>query len=162
MTWREAYFEQAKSDFRQFQKLNEESAELCHQLHYLQMATEKLAKAHRCPPGNTPPAMVHNMFVRFLQTCRRMPQLQDAMGFAKARGFPDYVDHLLPKAQQIEELAPAGGAYARPNPEYPWQPPGVPNVESPLKYGFAHLDIQGREFREVLRVVSALIHIGLL
>ena len=52
MTWSEAFCTQAESDFRVFQKLMRENGSgevaFCHCLHFLQMATEKLAKSFLC------------------------------------------------------------------------------------------------------------------
>ena len=48
MTEHEAYLRQARSDFGVFQLLLEQDRDMvpaCHPLHYLQMSTEKLAKA---------------------------------------------------------------------------------------------------------------------
>lgn len=44
MTWREAFLNQARSDAEIRRLLNRERTEYSHQLHYLQMVTEKLAK----------------------------------------------------------------------------------------------------------------------
>jgi hypothetical protein len=55
MTWRDAFLKQAHSDYSVYKKLNELRLPLCHKLHYLQMATEKLAKAYQCNNRNTPP-----------------------------------------------------------------------------------------------------------
>jgi hypothetical protein len=46
MTWREAFRQQALSDYAVFRHLTRVAdIPVCHRLHYLQMATEKLAKS---------------------------------------------------------------------------------------------------------------------
>jgi len=44
--WSEAFLAQAKSDWQIYEHLEKTSFSKCHALHYLQMATEKLAKAY--------------------------------------------------------------------------------------------------------------------
>ena len=46
MTWREGYLQQAESEFSLYRGLNRGNRPICHQLHYLQMATGKLAKSY--------------------------------------------------------------------------------------------------------------------
>ncbi len=67
MDWREAHFKQARSDYELLQVLMRENAAFCHQLHYLQMATEKLAKGFSTSPGGPQPLKVHRGFVNFLR-----------------------------------------------------------------------------------------------
>ncbi len=50
MDWRTANLTQARSDFEMLQTLSRQQAPPCHQLHYLQMSTEKLAKGFSTPP----------------------------------------------------------------------------------------------------------------
>ena len=45
--WAQAYAKQSGSDFAIYQLLAPQSIALCHPLHYLQMACEKIAKAYR-------------------------------------------------------------------------------------------------------------------
>ncbi len=50
-SWQEAYARQAGADFetfRQLQKFDDWVFPRCHKLHFLQMACEKLCKAHLC------------------------------------------------------------------------------------------------------------------
>jgi hypothetical protein len=60
---------QARSDFDVFEFLREHCRKgdfpACHALHYLQMATELLGKAHAWKRG--PPRQTHRAFVRFLR-----------------------------------------------------------------------------------------------
>ena len=68
MTWREAFLEQARSDFAMFDLLNEAKVPQCHVLHYLQMATEKLAKALSLSPrSQEAPPFTHAILVVQMQ-----------------------------------------------------------------------------------------------
>ena len=58
------YLTQARSDFRALRTLK--GADACHQIHYLQMATEKLAKAYFWRAGK-PLKKQHDFFVKFLR-----------------------------------------------------------------------------------------------
>jgi hypothetical protein len=58
---------QARSDFQVYEWLQKESTfPECHALHYLQMATEKLGKAHAWKTG--PNVSSHGGFVGFLNS----------------------------------------------------------------------------------------------
>jgi hypothetical protein len=53
--WRVAYAKQAKADLQSREKLLEDARlPHCQQLHFLQMACEKLCKAYLCGQGNDP------------------------------------------------------------------------------------------------------------
>jgi hypothetical protein len=58
MIWRTAYFMQAQNDYSVFREFKRRAdIAMCQKLHYLQMATEKLAKAWRSVPPTTPSAI---------------------------------------------------------------------------------------------------------
>lgn len=75
--WRTAYFRQARSDYETLQFLEEASAPFCQRLHYLQMATEKLAKGFATAPGGPQQPKVHRGYVQFLQQIKRRTELQN-------------------------------------------------------------------------------------
>jgi len=136
LTWYEAYLLQARSDWQIFRTLQQQPAEECHSLHYLQMATEKLGKAFLISGGNAP-ALVHTShkaFVRFLQVVAYNSDLQKQLRMTK-RQLRAHIRALLPMADEIEKLAPAlahGGA----NAEYPWETP-TGTIQVPATYHFA-------------------------
>ena len=69
MDWRTAYFQQARSDYDMLLRLlKEENVPECQRLHYLQMATEKLAKGFLTQPGGPRYPKVHDAFVRFVKS----------------------------------------------------------------------------------------------
>ncbi|MEK7729692.1 MAG: hypothetical protein AAB354_14900, partial [candidate division KSB1 bacterium] len=107
----------------------------CHTLHYLQMSTEKLAKAALMAGGMKPDEIgnSHLAFSKFLHLAFRNRNLRLEMGMSGAQ-LRMHFAHLLPLADAIERLAPAlsrGGI----NPEYPWEEPnGI--VHTPAIYQF--------------------------
>lgn len=101
-TWRTATLLQAQSDYEMFLRLQKSrDAPLCHRLHYLQMTTEKLAKAFLTPPGGRYPN-THDAFVRFVRVVRGRQDYRAAFGFSQAAQYHAYLDSLLPLAQAIE------------------------------------------------------------
>ena len=131
-TWRSANLKQARSDLAVFDSIKGQP--LCQQLHYLQMATEKLAKAYLSQVnGGARPNRSHQAFVRFLRLVRITPRFRTALNWRKEQ-FRAHVDWLLPTAQLVEDLAPAGDK-DKPNPEYPWETAGA--VIAPVDYPFA-------------------------
>ncbi len=63
--FQELWWEQAKSDHEAFVLLRKHSIGQCHSLHYLQMVTEKIAKAYLWRKGAPPKS--HAGFVQFLR-----------------------------------------------------------------------------------------------
>lgn len=138
---------QARSAFSVFHLLQGQSAlPRCHALHYLQMATELLGKAHAWKHG--PNTTKHRAFVGFLKSLATNRKAQKHLGF---QGLNAKWEHLtrnsLPLAECIEGLAPAL-AQDSPNPEYPW-PRSAPEI-TPAEHTFREwqeLDTPaGREF----------------
>lgn len=133
LTWKEAYLKQAKSDYSIFKKLNELQVDFCQELHYLQMASEKLAKSLTCPFDNTPPKKTHYALVGFIRTIKVI-DFSKKFGQKNFVSYKNYIDSILPFADKIEKLHPSG-EISRPNPEYPWED-NYGNVQSPIDYGF--------------------------
>ena len=72
----------------------------CHQLHYLQMVTEKLGKAYFWLTGN-PPRKSHASFVRFLQALDNRPsadrlRIANLFGFGRAQDFENWIPTITP------------------------------------------------------------------
>jgi hypothetical protein len=130
--------------------MNKKDHLLCHQLHYLQMTAEKLAKAFLCSPNNRRPPTVHNAMVRFMRTAKKMQRPRNASGMTRPQ-FESYIDGLLPTANAIENLVPESKA-VRPNPEYPWET--ARTVISPLDYGFPGLDIKSPTTQKFLHFIK--------
>ncbi len=143
---------QARTDFAVFELL-QMHPELppCHALHYLQMATEMLGKAHVWRQGL--PANSHRAFVGFLRSLSTNRRAQQQLGYG---GYNENWRHLIrksiPLAERIEDLAPALSPDA-PNPEYPW-PRHAPQT-APAEHDFdiwqsLQKTTEGRKFRSLL------------
>ncbi len=134
--WSEAFLTQAQSDWHVYEHLEKTPFPHCHALHYLQMATEKLAKAYLVA-GRTDTKIVrstHHGLTRFFQLVSRNKGLQEEMEMT-AKQLSAYIQQLLPLAFEIENLAPAIAGNS-PNPEYPWEAPQ--NIfNAPATYEFA-------------------------
>jgi hypothetical protein len=141
-----AFRRQAISDYHVFELLKKNKVEICHQLHYIQMCTEKLAKSLNPVPGD--PKSVHPAFVHFVRnTAIRHDAFRRACKMKTKDAFRAYLQSLEPMAQDIEDLAPEA-TQRRLNPEYPWkskiedpQKPGhwIEVVHVPAEYSFSNL-----------------------
>jgi hypothetical protein len=129
----EAWLAQARSDFRVFELLlqqDREHVEECHPLHYLQMATEKLAKAFDAARAGRPDESSHVAFMKFTNALERR-DLARRLGWRDFKSFKALLRRIRPLCRQIEELHPdvgsprSGGRKDGPNVEYPWRLPGA-------------------------------------
>jgi hypothetical protein len=142
---------QARSDFDVFELLREHCRKgdfpACHALHYLQMATELLGKAHAWKRG--PPRQTHRAFVRFLRGLATNGEAQKRLGFeGRNERWEQSIRKSVPLAEYVEDLAPALAGNG-PNPEYPW-PPAAP-TSAPADHPFVLWDdldgtSSGRQF----------------
>jgi hypothetical protein len=155
MNWRQAYFCQARSDYDVFRTLNDQRQPLCHKLHYLQMASEKLAKGFLCDPnGANPHRRTHYAFVNFLKVSKGRPDLRNRLGYGhNYKAYSAYIDSLLPLAERIEKLAPVGGDFDTMNPEYPWID-ARGDVICPANYNFP--DFGKTELAQIQKLLSGL------
>ncbi len=120
---------QAKADMVVFERFWKDSTlPACHALHYLQMATELLGKAHAWKNG--PKTDTHRAFVGFLRSLATNRAAQKQLGYAgKNENWGHLIRKSVPLAENIEDLAPAL-ALDGPNPEYPW-PRANPQIAPP-------------------------------
>jgi hypothetical protein len=135
--YQEMWWEQSRSDHKVLVMLRNNGAEPCQQLHYLQMATEKLAKAYFWRSGAAPPKS-HSGFVQFMRALGgvqqlRQAQIAGALEFNSFVALQVWIHAVLPLVYQLERLAPAM-AQNGPNPEYPW-PHDAP-IECPVRHQF--------------------------
>ena len=130
---------QAASDFRVFRLLAGDSViAACHPLHYLQMATEKLAKAYLWRQG-TPPDASHlglrECFGPLLnRPGREVDHVAKILGFGSRDGILKWYRAAVPRMNELSKLCPNnsnGGA----NVEYPW--PHAGPTEHPAAFDFA-------------------------
>lgn len=150
MDWRTAYLEQAKSDYTMLLKLNREAAPLCHQLHYLQMATEKMAKGFLTQTGGIRYPKTHNAFVIFVKLAARAPDFRAASRFKDRGQFSAYTTSLLEMARKVEDLSPDGGDH--PNPEYPWEENGI--ILLPTEYAFDDLALENPKMVKLMKFIA--------
>jgi hypothetical protein len=139
----EAFAAQGRSDwevYKHLAALTKPSLSQCHALHYLQMATEKIAKAYRIrdTAADVDDLVRHHTgFVEFVNQFFRCEQIRDE---CRER---DAALHALQRnattiAREIEKLAPATDRLASPeNAEYPWE--RDEQILIPCKFGFPNL-----------------------
>lgn len=152
------WFEQVRSDHEILILLRRDGARPSHQLHYLQMVTEKLGKAYFWRSGNAP-RKSHASFVRFLQAIDDRPaadrtRIAKLFGFSRAKDFENWLPTVAPLAYDLERLAPALAGDNGPNPEYPW--PWAAPANAPTLHDFAvwkQLTETGRG-RQLLRIID--------
>jgi hypothetical protein len=112
--YQELWWEQFRSDHTVLVLLRRNSADPSHQLHYLQMVTEKLVKAYFWRSG-TPPRRNHAGFIQFMrslggiQQSKRM-RLAKILGFRNFSSLQNWISSVLPLAYELERLAPAMGS----------------------------------------------------
>jgi hypothetical protein len=122
--WGRAYARQAKFDFDAWNALqgNPDLPE-CQKLHFLQMACEKLVKAHLCLAGSNPHDLrtSHAYIAKNLPIIIREQFLLENAALQKVFRKMEKVARLL--AREIELLHPAveAGGKRPDNCEYPWE-----------------------------------------
>lgn len=161
MNWREAFLAQAWSDFEMFDvHLNGANVALCHRLHYLQMATEKLAKVlSLAPQCEEPPPFTHHILIAQLDLIPQNKTLRNSLGYQGRTGqLKQMLRKLRPTAQRVEDLAPSRETISQANAEYPWKGPHD-SVFAPCHHEFPELTkTELNQFasfiRNLLRAVS--------
>lgn len=155
--WAAAYHRQASSDWKLFvELLARGDVPACHALHFLQMATEKLAKAYRFRDTATSEDALltkHVGFQKFLNSFLLSPQMRDEFAGRHAQ-LAAIRKGLAPIALAVERLAPAVAREGSPgNAEYPWEL--GESVVAPVDHDFHEvLLLRGAHGRAFLNVVS--------
>jgi hypothetical protein len=143
--WSNAYAHQAKADFTTYQALEGLRSEavfgwsipICHKLQFLQMACEKLAKAHLCTRGTAPASLQgsHAYIFKILPIVIRQEMIAVNFRGKSARNLVTIAGHI---AREIELLAPSvrRGGQRPDNCEYPWEDAeGL--IHAPLSWTFS-------------------------
>jgi hypothetical protein len=141
--WALAYARQAQADFRAWElceQYSEAVASECHKLLFLQMACEKLCKAHLIKTGARPQDLQasHGYTAKHLPSVIRQQIIESGEDLTMMQGVLTLARHL---AGEIELLNPAvrrGGA-RQDNCEYPWE--AGDTVLSPLDWTFQPLQL---------------------
>jgi hypothetical protein len=128
--WSGAFRRQAKSDFEIYLRLHEAETPLCHQLHYLQMCVEKIAKSHYAAK---PQASHYHAIEDMLSVIKRTPKLLRRYGFGSSRQFQQVVAKMQPMLDFLEQIVPQRDE-SRINAEYPWLQNGT--VVAPCEFSF--------------------------
>ncbi len=117
---------------------------VCHELHYLQMCTEKLSKAYYKTDLRT----AHAAFRRFLTDLPGNSNVLRSLGFAAVADLTRWQGSVKPIVDAIEDLAPSiADNKGLPNPEYPWPKanPTIAPVDHPFTAEmYAILKAQGK------------------
>lgn len=145
---------QVRADFAVYELLwRQTDLPHCHALHYLQMATELLGKAHAWKHG--PTANTHRALVGFLKSLATNRKAQKQLGF---EGRNENWEHLIrksrPLAERIEDLAPALAGDA-PNPEYPWPRDAPQTAPAEHKFEMWH-ELQTAAGRQFISLIGRL------
>ncbi len=158
MDWTTAYAAQARSDLdARDSLLANTSLPDCHQLHYLQMACEKLCKAHLAKSGAGPGVLAtsHAFIAGPLPVIARQILRREAGRLAKDTWILSAIRKL---ARQIELLAPgvdAGGS-VQSNCEYPWKASDG-TVQVPANFNFGLDLLHQKAGATLLKIIRAAI-----
>jgi hypothetical protein len=154
--WVKAYARQASADIYTHDQLAlDESVPECHKLMFLQMACEKLVKAHLCAAGSEPKKLQSS----HAYTAKTLPIIikqQITFSRLNPKGAPWVLQHSRHLSQEIEVLAPAVDRDGqRPdNCEYPWEDSGG-HLHHPLAWTFTPSNLlmagAGRTFLKLVR-----------
>jgi len=146
--WGRAFAKQARADFdtwnalQLYVKLPPEARPLprCQKLHFLQMACEKLAKAHLLKGGSRVSDLKqsHAYIAKHLPTIVRQQMIQEGENERVANSIRDQCKRL---AREIELLSPSvdDGSRREDNCEYPWVHGAALYV--PAEWAFANLNL---------------------
>jgi hypothetical protein len=137
-TYQNLWWTQSVCDHTAFKRMRGEGFAQCHLLQFLQMSTEKIAKAYFWRTG-APPQKSHTGFVKFLRFLGQTRQADRdrvavMFGFVRFSDFQRTIRSVLPLAYELERITPDlanNGA----NPEYPW-PHAAPQF-APATFTFA-------------------------
>lgn len=155
--YQEVWWQQAKSDYETFVLIRGQGVAQCHTLHYLQMVTEKIAKAYLWRSGSPPPQS-HSGFVQFLRFLGQTrpddrERIANLFTFKRFTDLQSWIRSVLPLAYDLERLAPAL-ANNGPNPEYPW--PHAQPEYAPAGHNFAIwsslMSGKGRDLMRIIRI----------
>lgn len=136
--WAAGFARQARTDFDAYRILSDPSCpvrlRLCHQLHFLQMACEKLAKANFLLSGSTIEEMEksHVFVAKGLHQIIEKQLLDEGKPPSLIRGIKQSCRHI---GREIDALSPSGKRAD--NCEYPW--PAPDGVKVPCEWPFDSL-----------------------
>jgi hypothetical protein len=141
--WAERFAEQADADFRAWELYERNPhavAAPCHKAQFLQMACEKLCKAHQLRTGAAAEWLLSTHKV-IAKTLSRIIQEEMERRGQKRSAIRECTRFVKKLAQEIEFLSPSldDGGKRPDNCEYPWEQGGI--VYSPLRRSFIALQL---------------------
>jgi hypothetical protein len=150
--WARGYALQALSGLGAREALVNANAEKCHRLHFLQMAVEKVCKAHlTVASGHNHVRKTHAYMMGTFPVIARQfyGKLNDGN---KIRGWE--LSEIRRLAREIQLLAPAcnEGDFREDNSEYPWADASG-NVCIPCEYSFPNLDDGNRAIIRLIHLI---------
>jgi hypothetical protein len=157
--WSIGYARQARADLGTWAELEFSTLPDCQRLHFLQMACEKLSKAHLCAGGTDPRTLQssHGYIARQLPLIVRRQLESDRM---KPGLIRDVVMATRAIAREIELLAPAidDGGRRPDNSEYPWED-DTGRLWVPADYTFPiEFLLQQRHGRTILKIIRRAVY----
>ncbi|MCX5672129.1 MAG: hypothetical protein NTU94_12495 [Planctomycetota bacterium] len=160
--WRRGYAVQARADLETLDLLSRQPVDAvpkCHRLQFLQMACEKLVKAHLLDIGTYTPdrLRIHTVTAKHLP-----PIMNEYYRRQTGRSMPPHLYQRVGRmAREIELLAPAADDDGRQpaNCEYPWPNVAGNQVYVPAEYAFRSLDLPREPaLHLILKVLPIAIH----
>ena len=164
--WATAFGAQSLSDFCVFLRLRflrrtvGDALEVCHELHYLQMACEKIAKAYRLKGTAVDiekEMSGHVAFSQFIEGYLITAGYGQRPKYSgRPQSFTDFKKRVRRVAEDVEKLAPAVDREVTPsNAEYPWLEGN--EIKTPCRYSYPSLhllqtaDPKGVEFLQIVQ-----------
>ncbi len=151
--WASAFAEQGSSDLLVYEILSEANVPSCHRLHYLQMATEKIAKAYQVAGGHwSPRKKSHSVAVEFVKLYYNSPSMKKQYDHNREQ-FTILRGEMMILAEKIQKLAPAVDDENVPeNVEYPWAT--SERLEVPCKHKFPIEDLPERQINAFVQMLK--------
>lgn len=158
--YQELWWQQAMSEHEVLVLLRGRGIAACHSLHYLQMVTEKLAKAYFWRSG-APPPRTHAGFAQFLRFLGQIrsderTRVATIFTFKRFEDFQAWLRAVIPIAYELERLSP-DVANNGPNAEYPW--PHERPTTAPVDHNFSLwtflLSARGRDLMRIIQIAVA-------
>jgi hypothetical protein len=150
--WARAFAEQALSDLQARAILAGSDADKCHRLHFLQMAAEKICKAHLID-ANGYDAMkhVHCVVAKHLPIIIRQLLIQQSQKDSAIQQRVKFAKHLGAEIDILSPSCKAAGAREE-NSEYPWSWADF-SIGIPCKFSFPNIDESDREFVPLIKLL---------
>jgi hypothetical protein len=148
--WARSYALQALFDLRAREVLARAGTEKCHRLHFLQMAAEKICKAHlTAANGHENVHRTHAYVENVLPVIAR--------NFYGNQDIPTWQMREIRRiAREIEVIAPAcdAGNTREDNSEYPWVD-GQGAIQTPCRHNFPNIDDSNKMLVSVIKLMRS-------